>query len=926
MHSGGVALLAVALAACSANGKPEADSGPDAGATTTACPTAAQKPNGGCCGLGSAYDLTTASCVGVGPLACAGLAVDKMAECAPKTCWDLRDSQGAACPKAGALCMLDGRTCTMEELAAGKGCAAGYWPGGPAASCIPAGLRGKVATADAAGQPVPATVADLLDDEDPAATAARFCSDGPTAPIRLCRANETGCGPHAMPGVDAGNCQPVGVAVLCPPGFVVDATAAVKAGQSAPCVPDPAACGTDPFGGQPTGPDVRFVDASASANGNGSKTQPFATLADALAATPAGGTIAIAKGQYTGPLVLTKPVTLRGRCAAMVSVVGCGGAPAVVNLPQAAAAGDYQLSGIQISGACSGLMTIGPTAGRPLLVQDVWFDKVVGAGVLVGLNQDVTLRHSVVSRVEADAKNAVGVGSAVADGKLTADGVRWHRNLAYGLWVDGAQAQATLRDVRIDDTQATATASSIGLLVGEGATLVAAGMALSGRHGVAVRVTDAKTYAQLSGAVVTSTFAAGSISATAAFLVDAAASAEFAGIVAVGRMANAMVVADKATAAVHGAIFDPEVPDPAKAPALGVAVDAGTVTLHQFAIHGGSTGIAVAGGGQLELAHGRIVGCQRQADGGHGVGLAVGDGSTASLDTVAIAQAELRGILAGDVGTSLWATNVLIANIGAGDSPKFGTGLTITSGAQVTLQGARVHHAGTSAVLAVDANSTLRATGVLVDATPGHEGLVGAGIGIVFGATGHLAGCRTWANHGIGLACTTGGAPTLAELRGHLGDFSQPMATNSGGIGLSVRGPAATVLVNDSVLVGNVSAASTCDHATLTMDGSVIKDTLAGKFVGTSIADGLVIYGGKLTLARSVVTGNARAGIVLREGASADLGASAIFGGFFGIVLQQKPELHTAGLALFDNNQSQVGDDALPVPPPPALAEVQTKP
>ena len=93
-----------------------------------------------------------------------------------------------------------------------------------------------------------------------------------------------------------------------------------------------------------------FVNGStAKDGGSGTRADPLKTIASALAKAPTGGSVAVAAGVYNESLVLTRPVTLRGRCAAKVTLLGKPGLPVL----WAGALGDggqVTVQGMRVSG------------------------------------------------------------------------------------------------------------------------------------------------------------------------------------------------------------------------------------------------------------------------------------------------------------------------------------------------------------------------------------------------------------------------------------------------------------------------------------------------------------------------------------------------------------------------------------------------
>ncbi|MFH1532074.1 MAG: right-handed parallel beta-helix repeat-containing protein [Pseudomonadota bacterium] len=82
-------------------------------------------------------------------------------------------------------------------------------------------------------------------------------------------------------------------------------------------------CGAPPFGVlAPEGETVWVLDDAPPGAADGTEAHPFPTLAAALDAVPAGGTILVGSGVYDGGVVVDKPVHIRGRCPKEVTLRG----------------------------------------------------------------------------------------------------------------------------------------------------------------------------------------------------------------------------------------------------------------------------------------------------------------------------------------------------------------------------------------------------------------------------------------------------------------------------------------------------------------------------------------------------------------------------------------------------------------------------
>jgi len=164
-----------------------------------------------------------------------------------------------------------------------------------------------------------------------------FCIDDTTDDSRFCTAEETEvC--KVVPGgqmLDSKKCVYVGVpwsSGVCPPGFIVDATATANLENLQPCTADPADCGTDEYGDASLKSGVGFVfvnGATGKDGGKGTRESPYRTISKGLDAVPAGGTVAVAEGVYKEALLISKALVLRGRCAARTTVQAPAGNPVI---------------------------------------------------------------------------------------------------------------------------------------------------------------------------------------------------------------------------------------------------------------------------------------------------------------------------------------------------------------------------------------------------------------------------------------------------------------------------------------------------------------------------------------------------------------------------------------------------------------------
>jgi hypothetical protein len=181
-----------------------------------------------------------------------------------------------------------------------------------------------------------------------------------------------------------------------------DEIASIGGGCVAVGARDDCAAGT--WGDIPTTPTPIYVDAaSTSTSPDGSATDPYTTIAEAVAAAPtdAPSTIAIAGGVYIGSLTLDRPVTLHGRCPGMVNLGGTSGQVVEILADGAALRGLT----VDASSVTYGILVDGAT---DVILEDLVIGSAGEVGV-VGLTAEVTAR-----RISMDGIG--GSSSAYGDG------------------------------------------------------------------------------------------------------------------------------------------------------------------------------------------------------------------------------------------------------------------------------------------------------------------------------------------------------------------------------------------------------------------------------------------------------------------------------------------------------------------------------
>jgi hypothetical protein len=211
------------------------------------------------------------------------------------------------------------------------------------------------------------------------------------------------CGSTAVPTGSSGpGCTPVGV-TSCPAGASLDRSGGCAALlPHEPCGPGKVellgatSCANRwqcPGGDYPVVPlgidpgSAQYVNRNFSGKSDGTRSNPWTTITDALATVKANGAVLVAAGSYAEDLVLDKPgVHLIGSCPDRVSITGSGAVvtppalyPCAYSGPKAAlciaaSAASSVVQALEVKGGGDGVAVVGATGVKLSLLQ------VVGTG------------------------------------------------------------------------------------------------------------------------------------------------------------------------------------------------------------------------------------------------------------------------------------------------------------------------------------------------------------------------------------------------------------------------------------------------------------------------------------------------------------------------------------------------------------------
>lgn len=648
-----------------------------------------------CCAAGQLPSPVDNACFAVGPPECATLIGADPAACVPRYCTDLSPTG-----------LPVGRTCTAQELAAGSGCLAGEFAES-AGGCRPAGQSAWVARAGMADS-APTIPSQIPQDLPlPPTDATDFCRDSPQAGERLCRADELPC--QASPA--GKGCLRAGVPWLCPPGFVVSGPA--QAGHWPGCAPDPADCGAGIFGEVPPGQGAIFVLQGAPPNGNGSQSQPFASVFEALPSLTPGATLVLGAGEYPMPAVLLKAeLTIAGRCAKLVTLVPPVNSYGIeVKGPN----GLLSLRNVRIAGAGIAVTVQGQSVAH--------LDKVLVDGYSqIGLRvldagSRLTATRSVVASPAATAFPGVGVD--VGDGgQLQMHQCRVTGAFAAGIYSFGAASGIEIADTVVDGTGLDPATKKVaaGILV-EGGAASLLRLALFNHAHAGLMVKGQGTVVAAQRIVIGNTFGSSATSPAEGL--------------AIGNGAKVTLRASRITQSRRSAILVGE---------------AGLPTVDNSGCQLTAQGL---------LIDGRVL-----PAGDHpGPGILVNADSRFEGSDVRVTGVHGNGVWASGAASTLHLTRALVDHVTADPptAPDVGCGVQLRQGSAGTLALVRVTQTDDCGIGAENSTTVLTGADLYVDGLATRDGIVGSGRGVEIHdyATAALTGVTVRQVKGVGVAVLT---------------------------------------------------------------------------------------------------------------------------------------------------------------------------
>jgi hypothetical protein len=576
--------------------------------------------------------------------------------------------------------------------------------------------------------------------------------------------------------------------------------------------------------GLPANRRILYVRTGTQTGGDGTRSSPYATISDALAAARAGTIVAIGKGTFDEELVPPQGVTLWGACVRetiLTRSVAVQNSAVVVAVEASIGVRNLAITGprpgVWAPGGSARVedVVIRRTAGFGMIATDGGRIEAAGVritgttvaarmpgaiGLYVGTGSKIRLVRGVIEKVEGFGLFAQDMGSTIAiEGTHVLDPIGRASSLQLGRGVHavGSATIAVLRSIIEATKESAVSTAEMGSAIGLSDVVIRNVVGLGANSGAAIQVGEG-------------------------------ASATAVRVFVEGAKHDALHVEGHGVLIAADAIVRDTGPDPA------------------------------------DMTNGRA--------------LQLITAARASFARALFQRSLDLGVFAGDASTALSLTDVTIDDTRPRASDgTVGGGIVVQDGATATITRARIgksHAFG----LGVNAGSTIEASDLQVLATEpqASDGTLGAGLVVSDGSGAEIDRSLFAANHFRSVVVQSGTDPGTKPSRARLVDLivndtePAPQAGRAWGLGVAVTGGSAVeiarvVLDHDALAAIAISGEGT----TATISDAVVRDTQSedgGGFYGMGL---YAEASSRLTVERALVEGSHDYGAVVVLGSRA---------------------------------------------------------
>jgi hypothetical protein len=676
---------------------------------------------------------------------------------------------------------------------------------------------------------------------------------------------DTGCQAIGIPDchpdflqADTGLCIPN--QALCDPGHI-----AVPSDGCVSLEP-PGGCGDGTWGNIEALPGDVYVDAAyVGETSDGTRATPYPSLAQALEVVEEGGRIALAAGEYTDGIAFTESTSVVGRCSSMVSITGI----------------EPSLSGFNA--------VIQVRAGSESTLRDLTVSGE-GVGINVVQKSSVTLERVVIA-------NTVGAGLLAA----------------------GAQTVVTGSDVHITGAHPSQdTTYAIAVKVEGGASVTLNRAAITQTTGYGLRLMDPGTTFVGHELAVTETLPMTSGTIGRGVRLSDGASMELTqSVFAKSQGLGMSVYYENSTVTIRDSVIANQ---PDGDGSFGMEIGGGaSVTLERVALReNGTLSLMVSGAGtSVTLDSCAVSDTIPMESGAGGAGIYLKEGASMVVSDSSVAGNRDFGIHSTGTGTSLTLKgSVVEQNTSSQNSDGVWSAFGVSSvEGELTVERSAILSNEGFGVFAHEAGTTVEVLdSVIAHTNMKPDGKFGHGLHIWGGVELTLERVAIVDNQHVGLYLAR--ANTKATVRSVLvsGTRALPDGTEGPGIGLREH---AELLLEDSAIVNNHMAAVFVITASATLRRSILSDTIVSEMnldPEYQYGDGLLARNATIGAEDLYAVGNTRAGFLFDTTDGVVLG-NLIQNNGIGLATQgdRVPEVSEVSLVI-DNGQNNVKNAALAVP------------
>lgn len=636
--------------------------------------------------------------------------------------------------------------------------------------------------------------------------------------------------PPSESGLTAPYCDPLpSGSMICPAdqAHLPGTAGCARVGSSCPA--------SDPWAEDlPT--DRTVVYAAPGGSGNGTRSNPYGSISEALAATPAGVVIALADGRFDETVRLDREVTLWGACTASTEVTGIVVSAQGVVLRNLRIGGGFdpgvtmETDGASLSlrdvvvqqGGGGGVVLDGQVSlsGEGVVIREsqngAWFGRglVARNGASVELtsleayaNRDtailasgpateVLLTNATIRDTQpSEASRQYGIGVLVVGGaRLELTGAALERNRDRALWVSDPGSSLVVTDAVVRNTrpQDLDDTDGIGAQAQAGGSLVLSRVTVDGAHGLGVYVSEEDASAELTDVIVmhvesqrsdgiggrgVNVQVGASLAMTRAIVHDTREQGVFVGDASA--ILTDLVIDETKSQGADGLL------------GTGLTLNFGaTAEVDRLWVSRARQGGIAAGMGSTLALTDAVVedSLGQEATGADGIGLVAQSGSMVEASRLRIERGFDQGVFARDEGTSVRIEDLIVRDIlSSQESGKFGRGLAVEVGAVAEIDRALIERTQEHAIMANGSNATIYARDVRVDDTRARDLDGFSGRALAAQHEAHVEITRGRFSRSVEVGIFISGSAATATLTDVIVEATESRSDGVGGRGLDVN-------------------------------------------------------------------------------------------------------------------------------------------